>query len=761
MKPVFTQSATRKNLAGALAAALTLLPMLPAQAQQYAFDRVVVQGNANIDAASILKYAQIQQGAELTAAQLNDALRRISASGLFEKVEFLPEGGVLTIKVVELPIISTLDFQGNKRINDEELATIIMSKARNVFSAATAEADALAIADLYRARGRLAASVEPKIIPRDNGRLDLVFEITEGRVVENESIEFVGNRIFSDRRLRQVLQTKQAGLFRQLIRRDSFDPNRLELDKQSLLDFYRSRGYADVQVMDATAELSRERDATFLVFTLMEGPRYAFGDVKVSSEVAEISPDEYADALRLKSGQVYDPSKIQTNIQRLEQVATRNGLNFVKVEQRVTRNADTQTIDVEFVIQRGERLFVERIDIEGNTTTLDQVVRRQFDTAEGDAFNNSDVRRSAEKIRGLGFFSTAEVQALPGSSPDKVVVNVDLQEAPTGSLSFGVTYGTSSGAGVMLGFAETNLLGRGQALSLNVSATRDTQDYTFGFTEPAVLGRNLKFKLNGQFKNTEEASASYNTGIATISPALEFPINELSRLELRYRLAREGVVNSGSTSTIIIAEAARGQENLSSLGYTLNFDTRKMLDANGGVLLRFGQDFAGVGGDVNYVSSTGLAVAETKVFSEEVTLRAIAEGGVIVPLNGYETRVTDRFFGGGSFRGFERNGIGPREEGDALGGNMFASVRFEAEFPLGLPEEYGILGAAYLDTGSVWGLENGGAAQGVDASLRAAGGLSILWTTPIGPLRMNFSRPIKKEEFDISQSFELTLATSF
>ncbi|TAF39769.1 MAG: aminotransferase class I/II-fold pyridoxal phosphate-dependent enzyme, partial [Alphaproteobacteria bacterium] len=315
----------------------------------------------------------------------------------------------------------------------------------------------------------------------------------------------------------------------------------------------------------------------------MEGPRYAFGDVKVSSEVAEISPDEYADALRLKSGQVYDPSKIQTNIQRLEQVATRNGLNFVKVEQRVTRNADTQTIDVEFVIQRGERLFVERIDIEGNTTTLDQVVRRQFDTAEGDAFNNSDVRRSAEKIRGLGFFSTAEVQALPGSSPDKVVVNVDLQEAPTGSLSFGVTYGTSSGAGVMLGFAETNLLGRGQALSLNVSATRDTQDYTFGFTEPAVLGRNLKFKLNGQFKNTEEASASYNTGIATISPALEFPINELSRLELRYRLAREGVVNSGSTSTIIIAEAARGQENLSSLGYTLNFDTRKMLDANGGV----------------------------------------------------------------------------------------------------------------------------------------------------------------------------------
>ena len=761
MNLVFTKFVRRKNLAGALAAALIFLPMQPAMAQDFSFERVVVQGNANVDAASILKFAQIQQGAGLTAAQLNDALQRVSGSGLFEKVEFVPEGGTLTIRVVELPIISTLDFQGNKRLKDEELSSVILSKSRNVFSAATAEADALAIADLYRARGRLAASVEPRIIPRGNGRLDLVFEISEGRVIENESIDFVGNRVFSDRRLRQVLQTKQAGLFRQLIRRDTFNAEQLELDKQLLIEFYRARGYADAQVVDATADLSRERDATFIVFTLREGPRYSFGNVTVSSEVAEVSPDDYAAAIRLETGDVYDPSKVQGTIQRLEQVATRNGLNFIKIDQRITRNAQSQTIDVEFVIMRGERLFVERIDIEGNTTTLDQVVRRQFDTAEGDAFNPADVRRSAEKIRGLGFFSTSAVQASPGSSADKVVVNVDVAEAPTGSLSFGLTYGTNSGAGILLGFAETNLLGRGQALNVNVSTTKDTKEFTFAFTEPAVLGRNLKFKLNSQYKGTEQASASYDTQIATISPALDFPLGEMARLELRYRGAREEVVNNGSGSSVIVAEAARGAEYLSALGYTLNYDTRKKLDANGGVLLRFGQDFAGIGGDVDYVSTTALAVAETKVLNEEVTLRAVAEGGAITSLNGYQSRVTDRFFGGGSFRGFERNGVGPRDGVDALGGNMFASLRFEAEFPLGLPEEYGITGAAFLDAGSIWGLDNPGSAQGVDASLRAAGGLAILWTTPIGPLRMNFSRPIKKESFDLDQSFELTIATQF
>ncbi len=759
IKAIFKANVALRGIVAAVG--LLLMPLAPAHAQDYAFSRVEVSGNANVDAASILKFAGIEKGASLTAAQLNDALQRVTGSGLFETVDFVPKGATLTIKVVELPVISTLDFQGNKRLKDEELSKAITSQSRRVFSAATAEEDAATITELYRARGRLAASVEPKIIPRDKGRVDLVFEITEGRVVENESIAFVGNRAFSDRRLRQVLQTKQAGFFRQLIRRDTFDAERIEVDKQMLRDFYLSRGYADVEVVDASADLSRERDASFISFTLREGPRYSFGAVNVLSEVADLDTADFIAALRLTSGQTYSPSLVESSISRLEDVALRKDLSFVQVEPRITQNAETQTIDLDLVLKRGERVFVERIDIEGNTTTLDQVVRRQFKSAEGDAFNPREVRQAAERIRALGFFNEARVDAAPGSSAEQVVVNVDLQEQPTGSVSFGLTYGTDNGFGGSLGYSETNFLGRGQLLTVTATSSTDTQEYVLAFAEPALLGRNLKFKLNGQYKATEEADANYNTQLASLSPAIEFPLGDKARLELRYRGAREEVVNVSSTSSVIIAEAARGQESTSALGYTLNFDTRNADLSSGGFLLRFGQDFAGLGGEVNYVSSTALAVAETKVFNEEVTLRAVAEGGVVTALNGYTTRVTDRFFDAGGMRGFERNGIGPREGGDALGGNMFASVRLEAEFPLGLPEEYGITGGAFLDMGSVWGLDNAGSAQGVDRSNRAAGGLAILWNTPIGPLRMNFARPIKKESFDSSQEFELTISTKF
>jgi outer membrane protein insertion porin family len=751
----------RAALLTALALGAATAP-LPSYAQDYSFSSVTVEGNVAVDAATIITFAQIQQGATLTAAQLNDALQRVNDSGLFESVEFTPRGGQLVITVTELPIINVLDFQGNKRLDDEELAAVISSQARRVFSSAKAEADAAIIADLYSVRGRLAATVTPKIIPRDNGRVDLVFEIVEGRVVENESITFVGNRAFSDRRLRQVLQTKQAGLFRELIRRDTFDEARLELDKQLVRDFYLSRGYADIEILDASVDLARERDATFIAMTLQEGPRYSLGTVQVLSEVPDIDLAEYTAQLRMGSGDIYSPTLVDTNIARLEAIIDRAGLSFVQVEPRISRNPETQTLDIDLVLVRGERVFVERIDIEGNTTTIDQVVRRQFRTAEGDGFSPRDVRQAAERIRALGFFSDAAVNAQAGSAPDKVVVNVDLVEAPTGSISFGLTYGSNNGAGLALGFNELNFLGRGQALKFDLTTSQDTNEFTFDFVEPAFLGRDVRFKLGANYRATEEASASYDTETASLAPALEFSLTPTSRFEVRYRIARDEVVNNGSTSDVIIAESARGREELSALGYTYSIDSRTSgLNPNSGFVLRFGQDFAGLGGDVKYVSSTVFALAETKVLGENLTLRAIAEGGSLQTFGGYESRVTDRFFGAGKVRGFERNGFGPREDGDALGGNMFAAVRLEADFPLGLPEEYGISGGAFYDVGSVWGLDNPADAQGVDAAQRASAGLSVFWNTPIGPLRMNFSRPLSKESYDISRNFELTISTKF
>ncbi|MBY0351749.1 outer membrane protein assembly factor BamA [Tabrizicola sp.] len=744
--------------------------LLPAFAQVFSFSNVTIEGNERVDAATILSYAGIKRGDEVSAAALNDAYQRILNSNLFEKVELVPQGSTLLIRVQEYPIVNVISIEGNKRLKDEKLTELIKSQPRRVYSPALAESDAAAIAEAYRVAGRLAAQVTPKIIRRSDNRVDLVFEITEGRVVEIERLSFVGNRAFSDRRLRQVLETKQAGLLRNLIQRDTYVAERLQLDRKVLTDFYLSRGYIDFQVLDASAEVSRERDATFVTFTVREGVPYSIGNVTTVSEVAGLDAADFAAVQKIRTGQTYTPLLIDNNITRMETLALKKGLNFIRVEPRITRNDRGQAVDIEFAIVRGERIFVERIDIEGNTTTLDQVIRRQFRTVEGDPFNPREIRQAAERIRALGFFADAQVNTDQGSAADQVVVKVGVKEQPTGSLSFGLSYSVSNGTGFNIGFSETNFLGRGQKLSLAISTASANQNSNFSFTEPALLGRDLSFTIGGFYRTSQSDFSVYDTRNIGFSTGLGFPVGEQSNLDLRISLAEDRLYNYTGNSPILIAEAARGTLTTFSLGYTYEFDNRITgLNPKGGVLLRFGQDFAGLGGDNEYIKTTALALAETKVFNEEVTLRAIFEGGAIASLGGNVTRVTDRFFGNGKIRGFEPNGIGPRDLGatnvDALGGNLFAVARFEADFPLGLPEEYGITGGAFLDVGSVWSLDNtagfGGSTVDDSFTPRASVGLSVFWTTPIGPLRFNFSRAIQKEDFDKEQNFDLTISTKF
>lgn len=748
-------------------AATASAPFLtPAFAQVFSFSNVEIQGNSQVDAATILNYAGIRRGQEVSAAQLNDAYQRILNSNLFETVEMVPQGSTLLIKVVEYPIVNVISIEGNKRLKDEKLSELIKSQARRIYSPSLAEADAAAIAEAYRVSGRLAASVTPKIIRRNGNRVDLVFEVAEGKVVENERISFVGNKAFSDRRLRQVLETKQAGFLRNLIQRDTYVPERLDLDRKVLSDFYLSRGYIDFQVLDASAELSRERDATFVTFTVREGLSYDIGKVTTVSEVEGVDAAEFEAVQKIRAGQTYSPLLIDNNITRMETLALKKGLNFIRVEPRITRNERGQVVDVEFAILRGEKIFVERIDIEGNTTTLDQVIRRQFRSVEGDPFNPREIRQAAERIRALGFFANADVNADQGSAPDQVVVKVGVEEQPTGSLSFGATYSVSSGVGFNIGFSEKNFLGRGQALSLNISTASSNQNSSFSFTEPALLGRDLSFTVGGYYRTSESDFSLYDTRNIGFSTGIGFPLGEQSSLDLRITASEDRLFNYTGTSAIIAAEEAQGALTTLSLGYTYEYDNRITgLNPKGGILLRFGQDYAGIGGDTDYIKTTALAVAETRVMNEEVTLRAIFEGGAITSLGDNQTRVTDRFFGNGKIRGFEPNGIGPRDGTDlaeALGGNVFAVARFEADFPLGLPEEYGITGGAFFDVGSVFSLDNtGGGAVDDSFNPRATIGLSVFWTTPIGPLRFNFSRAVKKEDYDKEQTFDLTISTKF
>lgn len=740
----------------------------PAVAQDYSFSSVAVEGNEYVDVATITQLAGIGRGA-MTAADLNAAYQRVVNSGLFSSVELEPQGSTLRIIVAENPMINVINFEGNKRLKDEELAGLIKSVSRRVYSSSQAEADAAAIAEQYRIKGRIAATVEPRIIKRDGNRVDLVFEIQEGRVVEIERISFVGNRAFSDRRLRQVLETKQAGLLRTLIQRDTFVAERLELDKQLLRDFYLSRGYIDVEVVDASSDVARERDAFFVTFTIREGQSYKIGQTSTVSEIEGVDAADFDAVKRIRPGQTWSPSLIDSNVTRMENLALDKGLNFVRVEPRLVRNDRAGTVDVQFAIVRGERIFVERIDIEGNATTLDQVVRREFRTAEGDPFNPREIRRAAERIRALSYFSDVQVEADPGSAADQVVVNVNVEEQPTGSLSLGASYGVSAGIGANIGYSETNFLGRGQAIAVNINTAESTNALSLSFTEPAFLGRDVAFGINAGVTRTTKDFADYDTEMMNLSPSLEFPVGDIARLSVNYNIEQTSISNlAAGLSDVIQREAAQGDVLTSSVGYRWSYDTRiEGINPNGGVLLRFGQNFGGLGGDRQFIESNVFALAERKVLQDEVTLRAIFEGAILNSFGDLGSRVTDRYFGNGKIRGFESNGIGPRDlaTDDALGGNAYAVARFEADFPLGLPEEYGLGGGVFFDVGSVWGLDDrqgtGGATVDDAFRIRSAIGVSLLWDTPIGPLRFNFSRALQKEAYDEEQTFDLTVSTRF
>ena len=745
-----------------------------AQAQTYRFSQVKIEGNQRIEPATILTYAGIARGETVSAAQLNDAYQRILNSGLFESVSVEPRGGTLVIKVKEFPTINRISFEGNKRLKDKDLAQIIRSQSRHVYSPSTAEADAAVLTEAYSQQGRYSATVTPKIIRRSENRVDLVFEIVEGKVVEIERLSFVGNRAFSDRRLRRVLETKQAGIFRAIIQKDTFIADRVEFDKQVLRDFYLSRGYIDFRVLSVNSEIARERNGFFLTFNVREGQRFKFGEISAVSDLPSVDAEEFMRAVKIKSGKTYTPVAVETTIARMERLAIQKGMNFIRVEPRVTRNDRDLTLDIEFVISRGPRIFVERIDIEGNATTLDRVIRRQFKVVEGDPFNPRQIREAAERIRNLGFFSKADVNAREGTGPDQVIVDVNVAEQPTGSLDLGASYGTDGGLGFSIGFKESNFLGRGQGFNFSLNTASETNSVSFSFVEPALLGRNVRLRLSGSYATTEGFNSTFDTRKANFGIGLEFPVSENGRLELRYQIGSDKIFNLATPvaplviSPILQAEEAEGTVITSQLGYGFSYDTRRTgLNPNAGIVLRFGQDFAGLGGDSQFIKTTALIGAETKVYNEEVTLRAVFEGGAIASLSGTNSRVNNRFFLNGSkMRGFESLGIGPRNgndiNGNALGGNMFAVARFDAEFPLGLPEEYGIRGGLFLDVGSVWGLDNT-YGSGVDDTLhwRSSIGFSILWTTGIGPLRFNFSKALQKEDYDRDRSFELTIQTKF
>ncbi|MDQ7079858.1 MAG: outer membrane protein assembly factor BamA [Paracoccaceae bacterium] len=733
------------------------------------FKSIVVKGNRRVETPTILNFLAIPRGKPVTPAQVNEAYKRLVSTGLFEEVSVTPKGARLLVTVREYPTINRINFERNKRIKDKVLAGVITSKPRHVYNPVQAEADAQRIIEAYRQQGRISARVTPKIIRRADNRVDLVFEIFEGKVIEIKRISFVGNRHFSDRRLRRVLGTKQAGLLHAFVKSDTFVADRINFDKQMLRDFYLSRGFIDFQVLSVDAEIVKERSGYFLTFKIREGQQYRFGDIKVTSSLAEIDPDKYKSLVGIRKGVVYAPNLVNGAVERMENLATKEGLNFIRVTPKVKRDDKTRSLNIDFVIEKGPRIFVERIDIEGNSTTLDRVIRRQFKTVEGDPFNPREIKAAAERIRALGFFAKSDVKTRPGSSPDRVIVDVNVEETQTGSLEFGVSYGAATGLGATISLSESNFLGRGQYIKLNLGGGNTARDVGLTFAEPAFLGRDLRFQIAAARSTIAQRITHYDTSVTRFSPSISFPTSELGRLALKYERSDATISNiTGTPSPLIVA----GTRKASIFGLTYTYDSRYSgLDPTAGTLVKLSQEIAGPGASARFSKTTALVGFRKAIRNEEVVLTAEFEGGYLKDFSGTSS-MQDRFFMSSPImRGFQTYGIGPRDttsttiNQDALGGNMYAVARFEADFPLGLPSSYKLTGGAFLHVGSLWGLDNTtGFAGTVDAGMhvRSVIGLSLFVDTGIvGNLRFDFTKALSSQSYDRPEGFSFSFGKSF
>ena len=752
----------------------------PAQAQSFRFSTIAIDGNVRVDDSTILSLLGINRGQPVSAAQVSAGISRLSGSGLFEEVNVDPRGATLAVTVKEYPIVGVVNFEGNRRIKPEDIEEVVRTRAGRVLSPSQVEADARAIAELYSRRGRLAAEVTPKVLPRGDNRVDLAFEIREGNVVEVERVAFVGNRDFSNYRLRQVLSTKQAGALRWLIQSDTFIAERINLDRRLLTDFYLSRGYVDFEILSVTSEVARERDGFFLTFNIREGQQFNFGQASVVSEVEGLDAAELERELRIRPGTVFSPTVLEFNIARLEQIAERRGLRFIQAEPRFTRDNRNGIIDVEFAMVRGERIFVERIDIQGNTTTLDSVIRQQFVMAEGDPLNPREIREAAERIRALEYFSDVSVEPRAGSAPDLAVVDVEVEEQATGSLGFSVSFAANQGIGFGLSFSESNFLGRGQQVSASFNTIKGSRDISLFFTEPRLFGRNLSYSFGiGLQETTNQLGNNFSTREAFLTNSLTFPVSEFGTLQVRQGLVMDRLngINPALSSSRLFVDETQGSAVTASVGYTYTFDTReKGLDPRTGYLFSISQDF-NVGNKSRRSIKTELAAGYvTSVLNEDVKLSADARVGVLHMVSG-SSRNRERYQLASIMRGFQGGRSGPRDfalaNNDVLGGNRFFSVQLEAQFPLGLPDEYNLKGGVFADIGSVWGVDNitglaptavNMTSAGVDYNkmhVRATVGVSLFWESPLGPLRFDFSRPVRKLAEDRAQNFDFSIVSRF
>ncbi len=724
---------------------------------------VQIEGNQRIEPDTVRSYLRIGVGDQFNSALINNSLKSLFASGLFADVSIRRAGANLVVSVVENPIVNQLAFEGNRRIEDETLEAEVQLRPRVVYTRTRVRNDVQRLLQVYRRGGRFAATIEPKIIQLPQNRVDVVFEVTEGPVTKVEKINIIGNKRFNDGQLRTVLATKEDRWYRLFSGNDTYDPDRLSFDRELLRRFYLSKGYADFRVVSGVAELAPDRSGFFITFTVDEGELYQFGAIDVRSELRDLPREQLFQFVKTETNENYNADQVEDTIQDLTFEVGKLGYAFIDIKPEIDRDRDKRLIDVTYVIDEGPRVYVERIQIAGNVRTLDRVVRREFELNEGDAYNTAKLRKSRRNIRGLGFFDKVEIKQEPGSTPDRTNILVDIEERSTGELTIGFGFSTLDAVLGDISIRERNLLGRGQDLRLGLSISTVRQQVDLSFTEPYFLGRNLAagfdiFKVQNDRQN-ESSFDEDNLGFRLRSG---FQIAENLRQSVRYELRQESIENIGTNASRFIRDQV-GTRTVSSAGYTLTYDLRDdRLTPTRGYVIEFGQDLAGLLGSVRFLKTSLDYVYYYPVADQWVASLGLRQG-YIVGL-GQDVGIGDRFFvGGANFRGFQTGGIGPRDRAtnDALGGNVFYVGTGELSFPLGLPNEFGILGRVFSEVGSLAQIDVAGPGLVDKGTVRLTSGVGVSWRSPFGPIRVDLALPILKENFDQDEAFRFSFGTRF
>jgi outer membrane protein insertion porin family len=828
-------------LAGLLGAVLALSAALvaPARAESVlTTSSIVVEGNRRVEAETVRSYFKVAPGERLDAAKIDAALKALYGTGLFQDVRIAQSGGKLIVTVVEAPVINKVAFEGNHRVKDEQLLQEIQSKERGALSRAAVQADVQRILEIYQRNGRFDVSVVPKIIDRPNNRVDLIFEVNEGEKTGIKSIVFVGNNAYTAWRLKEVIKTSESTLLSFLQTTDVYDPDRVEADRDLIRRFYLKHGYADVQVVSATGVYDPAKKGFIVTFTIEEGPLYHFGAIDIQSNVRAVNGQSLLPVLRMGGGQTYNGEAVEKTVEDLTIELARRGYPFGQVRPRGDRNPAARTIGVLFVVDEGTRAYIERINIRGNYRTRDYVIRREFDINEGDPYNRALVDRAERRVKNLNFFKNVKVSNEPGSAPDRVVINVDVEEQPTGDFSIQGGYSTANGWLAEVSVTERNLLGTGRFARASVTYGQYVRGIELSYAEPYFLDYRSSMGIDLFAKQTLASSyLSYGTESYGGTVKWGLPLREDLALQLRYsafeqKITLPGQLNScnnlnpdfsttfptpnalaaataagepytgttncfalGQASLPIRVELQKGAYLTSILGYGLAYNS---LDNNklptSGVYIGFGQDFAGVGGDVAYLRTTVDMRAYYEIVSDLVSMLHLQAGDMIGLRNGGQVRLLDDFkLGPQLVRGFQPAGIGPRDitpgtSNDALGGTKYWGASFEMQYPLYfLPKDSGFRGAIFVDSGSVWGYkgetsnpatgEINGFIQPVGAAapffcqcglqladspaVRASAGASIIWDSPFGPLRFDLAYPLLKQSYDRTQFFSFGGGTKF